>query len=74
MVNKNVSNGTIEVKDVGKIYEKTDGEVVALQEINAVFEPGEFVSIVGPSGCGKTTLLRLIVGLETPTSGAIFFG
>ncbi len=70
MVNQNVSNGTIEIKDVGKVFGK--GEVVALQEINAIFEPGEFVSIVGPSGCGKTTLLRLIVGLETPTSGAIF--
>ena len=43
-----------------------------MQEINATIKSGEFVSIVGPSGCGKTTLLRLIVGLESPTSGEIF--
>ncbi len=71
MVNQNVNSGTIEIKDVGKVFGKAPSEVIALQDINAAIQPGEFVSIVGPSGCGKTTLLRIVVGLETPTSGAI---
>jgi ABC-type nitrate/sulfonate/bicarbonate transport system ATPase subunit len=72
MVNQKASSGTIEIKNVGKVFGKAPGEVIALQEINATIQPGEFVSIVGPSGCGKTTLLRLIVGLESSSSGAIF--
>lgn len=72
MVNQNITSGTIEIKDIGKVFGKTPSEVVALQKINATIQPGEFVSIVGPSGCGKTTLLRIIVGLESPTSGAVF--
>lgn len=72
MVNKNITSGTIKIKDIGKVFGKAPNEVIALQEINATIHPGEFVSIVGTSGCGKTTLLRIIVGLETPTSGAVF--
>ncbi|MBE9030671.1 ABC transporter ATP-binding protein [filamentous cyanobacterium LEGE 11480] len=45
--------------------------VPALQEINFSIEAGRFVAIVGPSGCGKTTLLNLIAGLRSPTSGQI---
>jgi NitT/TauT family transport system ATP-binding protein len=43
----------------------------ALNEISFAANAGEFVCIIGPSGCGKTTLLRLIAGLEQPTSGLI---
>ncbi|HVR31517.1 MAG TPA: ABC transporter ATP-binding protein [Acidimicrobiia bacterium] len=46
-------------------------EVVALEEIDLVVEPGEFISLIGPSGCGKSTMLRLIGDLLTPTSGQI---
>ena len=47
------------------------GEMVALQDINLDIQPGEFVSLLGPSGCGKTTLLRIISGFITPTSGKV---
>ncbi|PSB19056.1 ABC transporter ATP-binding protein [filamentous cyanobacterium CCP2] len=47
------------------------GAMVALQNINLNIKPGEFVSLLGPSGCGKTTLLRIISGFLTPTSGQI---
>lgn len=43
-----------------------------LSDINIEIKKGEFFSIVGPSGCGKTTLLRIIAGLEFPTSGKIY--
>lgn len=45
----------------------------ALNDINLTIEKGKLVALLGPSGCGKTSLLRIIAGLELPTSGHIFF-
>jgi NitT/TauT family transport system ATP-binding protein len=50
---------------------KRFGDLEALRDINAEIARGEFISLVGPSGCGKTTLLRIVAGLETATSGAV---
>jgi iron(III) transport system ATP-binding protein len=50
---------------------KNFGEFQALQHIDLTIEDSEFVAILGPSGCGKTTLLRLLAGFESPTSGSI---
>jgi NitT/TauT family transport system ATP-binding protein len=47
-------------------------ELVAIDNLNLSVAEDEFVCILGPSGCGKTTVLRLIAGLDTPTSGEIF--
>lgn len=58
----------IEVKNVTKVF---DG-VTVVDDINLSIKRGEFVTLLGPSGCGKTTLLRMIAGFETPTSGQIF--
>lgn len=55
---------------VTKIY--TDNSV-ALEEISFSIEPKEFISIVGHSGAGKTTLIKMILGEESPTKGKIFF-
>jgi spermidine/putrescine transport system ATP-binding protein len=52
--------------------EKSYGEVEAVRGISLAVAPGEFVAFMGPSGCGKTTTLRLIAGLEKPTSGDIY--
>lgn len=59
----------IEIKDVCKSF----GETEVLHHINLYIRKCEFVTLLGPSGCGKTTLLRLLGGFETPTSGQIFF-
>ena len=48
--------------------------VVALDDISFEVEDGEFICILGTSGCGKTTLLRIIAGLEKPTSGEVLVG
>lgn len=57
----------LEVSNINKnfVHQNT------LQDINLKIERGEFFSLLGPSGCGKTTLLRILAGLETPTSGQI---
>jgi NitT/TauT family transport system ATP-binding protein len=47
------------------------GRHEALRDVSFAVRSGEFVSIVGPSGCGKTTLLRLVAGLERPTTGTL---
>jgi len=52
---------------------KKFGDVAAVNEINLEIKDKEFVCLLGPSGCGKTTTLRMIAGVETPTSGQIYF-
>ena len=50
---------------------KTFGASVAVEDLTLTVHSGEFVSLLGPSGCGKTTTLRMLAGLEPPTSGTI---
>ncbi|MCD7792601.1 MAG: ABC transporter ATP-binding protein [Oscillospiraceae bacterium] len=50
------------------------GKFYAVDDLNMVIEDNSFVTLLGPSGCGKTTTLRMIAGLETPTSGRITIG
>lgn len=51
---------------------KQFGDHLAVHPLDLVIEDNEFFSILGPSGCGKTTLMRMITGFETPTSGRVF--
>ena len=50
------------------------GKFYAVDDLDLVIENNSFVTLLGPSGCGKTTTLRMIAGLETPTSGRITIG
>jgi NitT/TauT family transport system ATP-binding protein len=61
----------IEIDAVGKVYQSSDGVVTALGSVSLDIKQGEFISLLGPSGCGKTTLLRIVAGLEEPTSGHV---
>ena len=58
----------IELKGVSKSF---DGKNDVISDINLEIREGEFVTLLGPSGCGKTTILRMIGGFETPSSGEI---
>lgn len=60
----------IVLEHVTKRYDK----FYAVDDLNLVIEDNAFVTLLGPSGCGKTTTLRMIAGLETPTSGKITIG
>ena len=57
----------IRIRDLRKAF----GQLIAIDGVSLDIAPGEFFMIVGPSGCGKTTLLRILDGLESVTSGAI---
>ena len=59
------------VQNVHKVF---DREVVAIENLTLEIQSGEFVAILGPSGCGKTTLLRIIAGLDRPSTGAVEMG
>ncbi|MBH7342573.1 ABC transporter ATP-binding protein [Clostridioides difficile] len=61
----------LEIKNLNKIYGKSETEVKALSQINLKINSGEFVVIVGKSGSGKSTLLHIMAGLETPTNGDV---
>jgi len=50
------------------------GKFYAVDNLNLVIDDNAFVTLLGPSGCGKTTILRMIAGLETPTTGRIAIG
>ena len=58
----------IQIKNVRKEF----GDFTAVKESSFTIEDGEFFMLLGPSGCGKTTTLRMIAGLELPTSGEIY--
>ena len=64
----------VKIRDLTKIYQDGDDEIVAVDGIDLTIDDGEFVTLVGPSGCGKTTTLRCVAGLNKPTSGTITFG
>jgi len=61
----------LEVKNLNKIFSSSQGDVTALKNINFEAYKREFVCVVGPSGCGKSTLVRILAGLETPSSGEV---
>ena len=61
----------IVVKELIKVYQAGDLEVIALRGLDAAFAAGKVTWVRGPSGCGKTTLLNLVGGLDRPTAGSI---
>ena len=61
----------LKVEDLSKKFDTQKGEILALKKINFQIHRREFISVIGPSGCGKTTLIRILAGLDFPTSGNV---
>lgn len=67
----------VQVRDVSKVFAPTEPGAEPIHVIDQVsmnFHEGEFVVYLGPSGCGKTTLMRIVGGLESASSGEILLG
>ncbi|NLE78477.1 MAG: ABC transporter ATP-binding protein [Rhodococcus sp.] len=59
---------------VSKAYGTGATAVPAVSTVDLTIEPGEFVCLVGPSGCGKTTVMQMLAGFETPSTGTVAIG
>lgn len=59
------------LQEVSKTYKTPAGDFLALDNVNATFYRGEFISIVGRSGSGKSTLLNMLTGIDRPTQGTV---
>src|SRR5215469_11237336 len=64
----------VRIEGLRKSFHSGSQSIVPLDGIDLSVEHGEMISIVGPSGAGKSTLLHLLAALDTPTSGAVYFG
>jgi nitrate/nitrite transport system ATP-binding protein len=61
----------LELTGLTKVFDGESGPVVAVKDVNALIEPGEFVALLGHSGCGKSTVLSIIAGLQQATFGGV---
>lgn len=64
----------VELRDVRKIYRMGEVEIAAANGIDFEINQGEFAVVVGPSGAGKTTVLNILGGMDTATSGEVIVG
>jgi multiple sugar transport system ATP-binding protein len=64
----------VRLHNLRKVFGPRGREIVAVDDLSVEIDEHAFFTFVGPSGCGKTTTLRMIAGLEYPTSGRILFG
>ncbi len=59
----------LDVQNLGRVFQSDRGYTAALEDISFEAHRREFICIIGPSGCGKSTLIRILAGLDEPTSG-----
>ena len=64
-------NAYLELSKLTKSYPSPKGEAVIVKDVDFKFRKGEFVTVIGHSGCGKSTILMMVAGLSTVTSGGI---
>ena len=62
---------TIEFKQVTRVFKRDNKDFLTIDGFDLTVEDREFVAIVGPSGCGKTTCMRMVAGLEFPSTGVV---
>ena len=69
--NQDFEKDFVKLKNVSKIYRMGEVEICAVDKIEFAIDKGEFVVVVGPSGAGKTTVLNILGGMDTVTSGDV---
>jgi NitT/TauT family transport system ATP-binding protein len=67
------ASNLLEVRGVNQMYGSGERRFTAVQNFYLSMNEGEFVALVGPSGCGKSTMLRIITGLNKPSSGVVLY-
>ena len=65
---------TVSIRNVSKTFTVNADLVTAVDQVSISVQAGEFLAIIGPSGCGKSTLVRMVAGLEAPSSGEVRIG
>lgn len=68
-----MSEPVIQIKNLFKSFITGTGEISVLKDVSLDIDEGDFLIIFGPSGCGKSTLLHVMLGLEEPSKGEVFF-
>lgn len=66
-----MSNHLVSVENLSKQYTQKTGDLVVFENVNLTIDKGEFVCIIGHSGCGKSTILNVLAGLDSPSSGVV---
>ena len=68
-----MNNAFVSIENLGKSYPRKNSneEAIIFEDVSLTIEKGEFVCIIGHSGCGKSTILNVLAGLDSPSSGAI---
>jgi nitrate ABC transporter ATP-binding subunit len=61
----------LELTGLSRVFPTPDGPFIAVKDVNAIVETGEFVAILGHSGCGKSTVLSIVAGLDRATFGGV---
>ena len=64
----------VEIAQLGKTYDTPAGPAVIVRDFTLYVDEGEFVCLLGHSGCGKTTVLSILMGLTTPSTGGVVIG
>jgi len=64
----------VEIAELGKTYETPAGPAVIVKDFTLTVGEGEFVCLIGHSGCGKSTVLSILMGLNTPSTGGVVIG
>ena len=71
----NKKNIILKINKLNKVFDEgSNNSLEAVKEVSLNILQNELTVLLGPSGCGKSTVLRMIAGLETPSSGQIFDG